>query len=201
MMKRLLLIFLFSLLSLACYLYYGYHTKVTRYDLPPGELKWGNVRPRMAKMCLPAAFTDTEDKILGAYRIDGKTCGANHRKMRKVSLRDDSFIITNSWRGDFGFQQLTLVLDSKPRKFHGDNKRRVRRALCKKNGEAFILQSNYPMTLTDFTNYCGQVCDNAAYLDMGEYGFGYIKNGLIPRPLFVWAIFTKHKQTNWIYIE
>lgn len=29
--------------------------KVTRYDLPEGELKWSYVKPENAKMCLPAA--------------------------------------------------------------------------------------------------------------------------------------------------
>ena len=199
-MKRFLLILL-AIFALLGYCYYGYQTKVTRYELPNGELKWSTTKPQGAKMCIPAAFTDTKGSVLGAYRIDGKTVGSEAKRMRKISLRDDSFIITNSWRSDNGFQQLTLVLDSKPKRFHKDSNRHFRRALCKKDGEAFILQSNYPMTLTAFANYCSKQCDNAAYLDMGEYGFGYIKSGLIRRPLFIWGILTQHKQTNWIYIE
>ena len=200
-MKKFLVAILLICIALAGYAYYGYRTKVTRYDLPKGELKWSNVRPKGAKMCLPAAFTNTENKILGAYRIDGKTRGYNSKRMSKVSLRDNSFIVTNTWRSNTGFQQLALVLDSKPLRFNKDKHRHIRRALCKKNGEAFILQSNYPMTLTAFANYCSRYCDNAVYLDMGEYGFGYIKTGLIPKPLFIWGIFGQDKQTNWIYIE
>jgi hypothetical protein len=36
---------------------------------------------------------------------------------------------------------------------------------------------------------------------MGEFGYGYIKQGPVTIPLFAPAIFTQHKQTNWIYIE
>lgn len=200
-MKKFLLIMFLLCVTLAGYTYYGYRTKVTRYELPKGELKWSNVKPKGAKMCLPAAFTTAENTILGAYRIDSKTRGHNSKRMSKVSLRDNSFIVTHIWRSKTGFQQLALVKDSKPQKFNKDKRRHIRRALCKKNGKAFILQSNYPMTLTAFANYCSRHCDNAVYLDMGEYGFGYIKSGLIPRPLFIWGIFTQHKQTNWIYIE
>jgi hypothetical protein len=85
---------------------------------------------------------------------------------------------------DNGFQQLTLVYNSKPMKFY-DSRKAIRRALCKDEDGAFILQSNYPMTLSEFASECGKCSTNAAYLDMGEYGYGF---------------FTKYKQTNWIYI-
>lgn len=196
-MKKMLLILLVGLLFLAGY---DYQTKVTRYELPKGELKWSKVRPRNAKMCLPAAFTGDNGKVLNAYRLNGKNYNANNRRLKKVSLVDNSFIITNNWRSDNGFQQLALVLDSKPSKF-GDRRVRIRRALCKKNGVAFILQSNYPMTLTTFAYYCSRHCDNAAYLDMGEYGYGYIKTKFMRRPLYIWGFLTQSKQTNWIYIE
>ena len=52
-----------------------------------------------------------------------------------------------------------------------------------------------------FALECSKQCTNAAYLDMGEYGYGYIKQGPVTIPLFAPAIFTQHKQTNWIYIE
>ena len=42
---------------------------------------------------------------------------------------------------------------------------------------------------------------SAAYLDMGEYGYGYIKKNSLIRPLYIWGFFTRHKQTNWIYIK
>lgn len=199
MKKFLLISFLVSLVAVG-YLYYGYTTKVTRYDLPAGELKWSNVKPKGAKMCLPAAFKDANNNILGAYRMSGKIYGKSKRNLSKVSLTGDSFIVTNTWRSDNGFQQHALVLDSKPRRFKSSS-RDIRRALCKKNGEAFVLQSNYPMTLTAFAAYCSRQCDNAVYLDMGTCGYGYTKTGLMLRPLFVWGLFHQHEQTNWLYIE
>lgn len=172
--------------------------RVTRFELPQGELKWSNSRPENAKMCIPAAFTDVDGRITGAYRINGKSYHDNNR--RKVSLRGESFIITNKWRSDNGFQQLTLVYNSKPMKFK-DSRKYIRRALCKNKDGAFILESNYPMTMSAFAYYCSKQCTDAAYLDMGEYGYGYIKRGLLVRPLYVWAFFSKDKQTNWLYIE
>ena len=40
--------------------------RVTRFDLSEGELKWSPVRPKKTKMCIPAAFTNEDGKILGA---------------------------------------------------------------------------------------------------------------------------------------
>ena len=47
--------------------------RVTRFELPKGELKWTKTRPKNAKMCIPAAFTEVDGDIVGSYRIDGKT--------------------------------------------------------------------------------------------------------------------------------
>ena len=57
------------------------------------------------------------------------------------------------------------------------------------------------MTLTSFVYYCSKYSTNAVYLDMGEYGYGYIKKGWFIRPLHILGFFTQHKQTNWLYIE
>ena len=73
--------------------------------------------------------------------------------------------------------------------------------VCKTEDEVFILQSHYPMTMTEFAAECGKRCDYAVYLDMGEFGFGYIKYGRIKVPLHIWGFFTRNKQTNWLYIE
>ena len=180
--------------------YIHFEKKVTRFDLPKGELKWSNKRPQNAKMCVPAAFTDEQGQILGAYRINGKTYEANKTMVMRVSLKGDMFFISRQWMGDNGFQQLTLVNNSKAMKFH-DKRKSIRRALCKDKDGAFILQSNYPMTMSDFALECGKRCTNATYLDMGEFGYGYIKNGLFTIPLYIWGYFTRDKQTNWLYIE
>lgn len=173
--------------------------KVTRFELPQGEPKWSDVKPEKAKMCIPAAFTDIDGKIYGSYRIGGKTHQDNKMRL-KVSLKGDTFFISRKWMSDNGFQQLTLVYNSRPMKFR-DSRKTIRRALCKDEDGAFILESNYPMTMTDFAVECSKHCTNATYLDMGEYGYGYIKKNRLIRPLYIWGFFTRHKQTNWIYIE
>ena len=173
--------------------------RVTRFELPKGELKWTKTRPKNAKMCIPAAFSESNGDIVGSYRIDSKTYQRSRMRM-KVSLKGDIFYISRNWMSDNGFQQLTLVCDSKPARFQSRDKS-MRRALCKDEDGAFILESNYPMTLTSFAHYCSKHCTNATYLDMGEYGYGYIKRGWLIRPLHIWGIFAQHKQTNWLYIE
>jgi hypothetical protein len=198
-MKRFLLLLCFVFLCLGI-VYLHFEKKVTRFDLPEGELKWSNTRPQNARMCIPAAFTDEQGQILGAYRINGKNYEANKTMRMRVSLKGDIFFISRQWMGDYGFQQLTLVNNSKAMKFH-DTRKTIRRALCKDKDGAFILQSNYPMTMSDFALECGKRSTNATYLDMGEFGYGYIKNGLFTRPLYIWGYFTRDKQTNWLYIE
>ena len=195
-MKRILIIIGLVIIGSICW---HISNKVTRFDLPEGELKWSYIKPENARMCLPAAFTGLDGKIMGSYRYDGKNYQSN-RYYRKVSLKGDKFYISRNWLSDNGFQQLTLVCDSKPMKFY-DSHRKVRRALCKDENGAFILQSNYPMTMSAFAVECAKCCTNAAYLDMGEYGYGYIKKGRFARPLYIWGFFSRHKQTNWIYIE
>lgn len=195
-MKRLLIIIGLVIIGFICW---HISNKVTRFDLPEGELKWSYIKPENARMCLPAAFTGVDGKIMGSYRYDGKNYQSN-RYYRKVSLKGDKFYISRNWLSDNGFQQLTLVCDSKPMKFY-DSRRTIRRALCKDENGAFILQSNYPMTMSAFAVECAKCCTNAAYLDMGEYGYGYIKKDRFARPLYIWGFFSRHKQTNWIYIE
>lgn len=197
LMKRILLITLFIT---SVFTYLKINETVTRFDLPNGDIKWSNVKPEKAKMCIPAAFTDENGKISGAYRQNGKTCQNGKVLKMKVSLKGDAFYISNQWLSDNGFQQLTLVYNSKPMQFK-DSRRAIRRALCKDENVAFILQSNYPMTMTDFALECSKHSTNATYLDMGEYGYGYIEKNRLIRPLYIWGFFTRGKQTNWLYIE
>ena len=197
-MRRILLTL--TLLCVGLTMAYSQISKhVTRYDLPEGELRWTNVRPKDAKMCIPAAFTTEDGKVAGAYRLNGKTHQKEVYKM-KVSLKGNIFYISPRWMSDNGFQQLTLVYNSRAMRFKSKDKS-MRRALCKDAKGAFILESNYPMTLTRFALECSRQSTNATYLDMGEYGYGYIKQNNIVRPLFVLGIATQHKQTNWLYIE
>ena len=196
-MKRVLFV-LIMICSVLAYLHIA--KKVTRFELPQGELKWSDVKPQNAKLCIPAAFTDENGEISGAYKQSGKTYQNGKALNMRVSLKDESFYITKNWMSDNGFQQLTLVYNSKPMKFR-DSSMAIRRALCKDEDSAFILQSNYPMTLDKFAIQCSKHSTNATYLDMGEYGYGYIRKNRMIRPLYIWGFFTRGKQTNWIYIE
>lgn len=195
-MKRIFYVLTLLCISIGAY---SQGVKVTRIDLPEGELKWSYERPEDAKMCVPAAFTTKDGKIAGAYRYKGETYQKEVYKM-KVSLKGNTFYISNKWLSDNGFQQLTLVYNSRAMRFK-DKSKAIRRALCKDKHGAFLLESNYPMTLSAFAVECSKCSTNATYLDMGEYGYGYIKKGNIVKPLFVLGIATQHKQTNWLYIE
>lgn len=175
-----------------------YNIKIVRYNLPEGELKWSYTKPINAKVCLPAAFTDQNGNIEGSYKINNKSYQNNSK--RKVSLENNTFHIGRNWKTDNGFQQIVLVYNNKCNKFK-DTRIAVRRALCKIEGKAFILESLYPMTLTDFAIECNKKCKDAIYLDMGEYGYGYIKYFNIKIPLFICGYFSKDKQTNWLYIQ
>ena len=173
--------------------------RVTIIELPKGELKWSKTRPSQAKLCVPAAFSSTKNKVVGVHRIDGVSYGND--KKYKVSILDNTFIINRSWQSDNGFQQIILVKDNKVFDLGNSEKKRIRRALCKNKDKTFLIESNYPMTMTTFAYYCSKHCSDAVYLDMGEYGYGYIKNGFFTRPLYIWGYFSRDKQTNWIYIE
>ena len=195
-MKRIFYVLTLLCISIGAY---SQGVKVTRIDLPEGELKWSYERPEDAKMCVPAAFTTKDGKIAGAYRYKGETYQKEVYKM-KVSLKGNTFYISNKWLSDNGFQQLTLVYNSRAMRFK-DKSKAILRALCKDKHGAFLLESNYPMMLSAFAVECSKCSTNATYLDMGEYGYGYIKKGNIVKPLFVLGIASQHKQTNWLFIE
>ena len=195
------MLFTASLVCICLWLVYHFvEKKVTRIELPKGELKWTNVRPMDAKMCIPAAFTDKSGRVSGLYRYNGKTYRNGRVMNLRVSLKGESFYISRNWLSDNGFQQLTLVYNSKAMRFC-DSRRAIRRALCKDMNGAFILESNYPMTMNEFAAECSKHSTNATYLDMGEYGFGYVRTNHLIRPLHIWGFFARDKQTNWIYID
>ena len=194
-MKKILLI---PSVLLICFCLYKIHTKVTIIDIPKGELKWSKTRPSLAKLCVPAAFSSTKNKVVGVHRINGESYGND--KKYKVSILDNTFVINRSWQSDNGFQQIILVKDNKVFDLGNSTKKCIRRALCKSENNTFLIESNYPMTMTTFAHYCSKHCSDAIYLDMGEYGYGYVRYGLFVKPLYLLGIFSKHKQTNWLYI-
>ena len=197
-MKRILIVL--TILCFSIGYAYSQGLKVRRINLPEGELKWSYEKPKDAKFCVAAAFTDSiGNKIIGQYRYKGETHQRKKYKMM-VSLKGDIFYISNKWLSDNGFQQLTLVYNSQAMSF-SDPRKEMRRALCKDAKEAFLLESKIPMTLSDFAVECSKCSTNAANLDMGDCGYGYIKKNNIKIPLFIFGIVTQYKQTNWLYIE
>lgn len=164
------------------------------YELPEGDLSWSTERPQNARLCVPAAFTDTEGNVQGEYRLGGVIHHPNKRL--KVSILKDIFYVDSKWHSDTGFQQLILVYNNKTRRFR-DERKFIRRALCKKDRHVFIVESTRRMTLNEFAEECGKISSNAVYLDMGEYGYGYVED-IILSP---WAYFSRNKQTNWLYIK
>ena len=196
MRKKILLILSVLLLSIGLY---KITTKVTIIELPKGELKWSKTRPSQVKLCVPAAFSSSRMAVVGEYRIDGKSYAKNTKQ--KISIADNTFIIDESWKSNTGFQQIVLVKNGKLEQLKPSIKKCIRRALCKNKDKTFIIESNYPMTMTTFAYCCSKHCSDAVYLDMGEYGYGYIKNGVFTQPLYLIAYARKHKQTNWLYVQ
>ena len=199
-MKRFLLLLCLGPLCLGI-VYLHFEKKVTRFDLPKGELKWSKTKPVDAKLCVPAAFSTAKNYVVGSHKINGKSYGKSRAYCTKVSLIDGTFVTNKQWKSDNGFQQILLVKNNVPVKFKGSVKKCIRRALCKDKNKTFLIESNYPMTMSTFAKYCSEHCSDAVYLDMGEYGYGYIKNGFFTKPLYIWGYFTRNKQTNWLYIE
>lgn len=150
-------------------------------------------------LCLPAAYTSIDNTIEGAYRINGKTHGLNTLKEFVSIHPTKGLIIGNRWYSNNGFQQHVLVKNNKARKFK-DERKRYRRVLCHEGENAtsyLIIESTYPMTLSDFSKEVSKYCYNAVNLDMGNYSYGWIgknKHSL-------WSKYNQEKQTSWIVCE
>lgn len=177
-------------------------TVILIFNFPPvtikrvGNVKFTNSFDKSVYMCFPAAYTNDDGTIQGEYRIDGITYGKPSRK-EKISIHPTKgLIISGKWYSNNGFQQTVLVKKYKPRKFT-DSRKRIRRALCNEgenSNSLIIIQSIYPMTLTEFAQEVSKYSYNAVNLDTGSFGYGW--NGKYKYSL--WAWFNKGKQTNWI---
>lgn len=108
-------------------------------------------------LCIPAAYSG-EEGIIGHYSTGIGRQGKSDFRYTTIYLDCKTH-----------FQQASLVKGKAPKTF-SDNKRRYRRALCRKNGEYCIIHSKWPITLSDFAN---QLIDyeRAWNLDMGTYSY------------------------------
>lgn len=183
----------------AAIVYWGRHS-VTRVDMPSGELSWSTEYPQDALLCVPAAYSDEAGNIIGQYILEGKVHNSLKKYTGRTSIKDNLFYVDYKWLSDEGFQQHTLVMDGVPKTFV-DNRYKIRRALCKRDGKVFLLQSNFPVTMNSFARICAKHTSNAVNLDMGHCGYGFYKWHGITIPLAGWTYFTRDAQTNWLYIS
>ena len=152
-----------------------------------------------AKVCIPAAYTGTDGKIEGQYRINGVTKGGKGLKERVSLHPTKGIVISTQWQSANGFQQHVLVKDGKVRSFR-DKRRFRRRALCNdaSNPDSlFIIESKCRMTMNEFADILSKHSTNAINLDMGRWGYGWNDK----RKLSRWAAPFKSWQTNWIVIN
>ena len=152
-----------------------------------------------AKVCIPAAYTGTDEKIEGQYRINGVTKGEKRLKERVSLHPTKGIVISTQWQSANGFQQHILVKDGKVRSFR-DKCRFRRRALCNDASNLdslFIIESRCRMTMNEFAAVLSKHSTNAVNLDMGRWGYGWNDK----RKLSRWAAPFKNWQTNWIVIN
>lgn len=152
-----------------------------------------------ATVCIPAAYTGTDGKIEGQYRINGVTKGEKGLKERVSLHPTKGIVISTQWQSANGFQQHVLVKDGKVRCFR-DKRRFRRRALCNdaSNPDSlFIIESKCRMTMNEFADILSKHSTNAINLDMGRWGYGWNDK----RKLSRWAAPFKSWQTNWIVIN
>lgn len=152
-----------------------------------------------AKVCIPAAYTGTNGKIEGQYRINGIIKGGKGVKERVSLHPTKGIVISTQWQSNNGFQQHVLIKDGKMRKFR-DKRRFRRRALCNdaSNPDSlFIIETKCRMTMNEFAEVLSKHSTNAVNLDMGRWGYGWNEK----RKLSRWAAPFKSWQTNWIVVK
>ena len=187
-----------AILAIAGYVIYTVKVKV-RVIPVEGELKFTDKYSPDAYLCFPATYTEVDGSIWGEYRIDGKTRGKS-RVRNRISLDPEKgLVISNKWQSANGFQQHVLVKDGKACKFT-DKRVFRRRALCKRavdSPELVIIESYYPMTLSEFSKLLSRYCYAAVNLDMGAWAYGWCGN----RHYSIFQYSNKARQTNWIVVE
>ena len=152
-----------------------------------------------AKVCIPAAYTGTNGKIEGQYRINGIIKGGKGLKERVSLHPTKGIVISTQWQSNNGFQQHVLIKDGKMRKFR-DKRRFRRRALCNDAANPdslFIIETKCRMTMNEFAEVLSKHSTNAVNLDMGRWGYGWNEK----RKLSRWAAPFKSWQTNWIVVK
>lgn len=138
-------------------------------------------------LCIPAAYSG-KNGIIGHYSMGQGRQGRSDFRYTTVYLDNNTY-----------FQQASLVKSHVPKTFF-DDKKRYRRALCKKDGKFFIVHSKLPQTLDSFACQLTEY-DRAWNLDMGSFAYGWYRdyNGNMHH-LGLSTYWNKEKQTNWIVV-
>ena len=193
-MKRILVIlFLISVAVMYVWLRHGVKVEITPIQ---GNMEFTNEYRPDATVCIPAAYTDGDGKIVGQYRIRSKSYGGKYFKERVSLHPSKGLVISSEWTSANGFQQHVLVKNGKVRSFKDKRKFR-RRALCSddsKPGSYLIIESTRRMTMNEFSYEVAKHSNNAVNLDMGRWGYGWIGEKKLSR----WTRIYKNWQTNWI---
>lgn len=140
-----------------------------------GQLVFTDKYAPDAKLCIPAAYTGTDRKIEGLYRINGVSKGGKSLKERVSLHPTKGIVISTQWQSANGFQQHVLVKNGKVRSFKDKRKFR-RRDLCNdaSNPDSlFIIESKSRMTMNEFAETVSKHATNAVNLDMGRWGYGW----------------------------
>ena len=149
-------------------------------------------------LCIPAAFITPEGGVQGAYAIGGQQHGRYNRHS-KVSIDGRTFSLASTITTGNGFQQMCLVRNHQPVHFR-DERRRIRRALCKENerSPAFIVESQQPLTMNEFAQMLSKRVAYAVYTDVGSHGYGWYRAASSPSYLSAMYFYKKGKQNNWL---
>ena len=190
--KGLVILGIIGIILLISLFFTGFLDRTPTIEVEKGQkICFTDQRPNMNDtkilLCIPAAFSG-EGGIIGHYSTGNGRKGNTNYGYTTIHLDNNTH-----------FQQATLVKNHKI-KFFTDNKRRFRRALCKKDGKYSIVHSKLPITLSDFSSKL-TAYDIAWNLDMGTYSYGWYKDEKGLHHLGLSSIFNKNKQTNWIIIK
>lgn len=167
--------------------------------------------------CIPAAYTSKDTTIDGLYFCNGIRARSafNNKLTGACYFKDESFNIIPSAEIDSAlisfiqerkmnfFQQSLLVYHSGiyPCTLFKE-KKNMRRALVKLNGNMFVAESVDPLRIVDFQQALLEIgVTDAIYLDMGTWSEGWYKNNNCQYIRIGEKFQNTHLQTNWLIFK
>jgi hypothetical protein len=168
-------------------------------------------------LCIPAAFTDSANKIDGLFIENGNNIGGslnekltgaciisdNKIQFANYSSLNDKLLKEVISKKYSLFQQQLLVFNSKIIKcdlFKG--RLNLRRALVEINSHYYLVESKNRVSILDFQSaLIKSKVSNAIYLDMGTYSEGWFKNEDKKNITIGETMTQTNRQSNWIVFE